>query len=298
MSRKQDGGITWMRGMGGRGGMRYERAAKGRRERARAHLEKMRARREQGQPASRDFAFPLRGVAVAISLAAGVLLAGAPWADRVEAIHVRGAAQLSPAEVAQATGIERGAELGGVDPRQVASKLTEDPWISAARVLRLPSGTLLLDVTERVPAAVVEISDGNAVFIDATGTPFASRKTPAAEGDARLPRIVSAVPVVPGQASPELALAVRIAQQLPALGLERPAEVSISAADDPVGYSLRLPSLTTRVVLGREDLDARLSQLAMLMKFEFDELSATAELDLRFAGQAVLRSKQRPEGGA
>ena len=287
-------GVTWV---GSGSDMRFERAARERRERAHAHLERVRSERRE-DPAIGGLLFPARGVAVAVSVAAGVLLAGAPWAERLDSIHVLGAERLSAAQVAEATGVERGAPLGSVDPRAVAARLAREPWISEARVLRLPTGRLLLDVTERVPVAVLDLGEGTSAFVDASGTPFASRVPDAPADAGALPRIVSATPVVQGEPSEPLAEAVRLAERLPALGLESPTEVSIAAADDPVGFALRLPSLPPRVVLGREDLDARLSQLAMLLESESDELAGTTELDLRFAGQAVLRSGQRPKGAA
>ena len=153
-------------------------------------------------------------------------------------------------------------------------------------------------MTERIPVAVVLLEEGTSAFVDASGTPFAQRDPARVEEASELPRILSAIPVHAGEANAELARAVGLADRLAALGLERPAEVSVAAEDDPVGFALRLPSLPARVVLGREDLDARLAQLAMLLESEFDELAGTTELDLRFAGQAVLRSEQRPKGAA
>lgn len=276
---------------------RFERAARNRRRKARAHLERVRSQRMAGPAPAREFEFPVRGVVVAVSVAAGALLAGAPWAERLDSIHVRGVERLSAAQVAAATGIERGASLGSVDPRAVAAKLAEEPWIRSARAMRLPNGKLLLDVSERIPAAVVELPEGEAAFVDASGTPFASASAPDA-GESPLPRIVSAAPVARGEASEALAQAVRLSERLPGLGLARPEEVGVAAEDDPTGYSLRLPGLAPRVLLGREDLDARLSELASLMQSQSGELAHSTELDLRFAGQAVLRSERRPKGAA
>ena len=69
-----------------------------------------------------------------------------------------------------------------------------------------------------------------------------------------------------GSPSPELAEAVELAGRLAALGLPRPLEIEVAAPEDPAGFSLRLEGFAPRVVLGRDDLDARLRALARVLE--------------------------------
>jgi hypothetical protein len=228
-------------------------------------------------------------------------------APRVEAIAVRGAAQLSTEEVAEATGVPRGADLRRVEAPKVASRLAEHPWIASARAVELPEGRLLVDVVERVAVATVSGPGSASVFaVDANGTPFApasdrpagkppqaARSEPqASEGgppQRPLPLLVQSAPVALGEPSPELAEAVAFAAQLAGLGLPRPVEIGVSAPDDPTGYWLRLEDFAPRILLGRDALDARLQALARFLEVAPPAAAESAVLDFRFADQVVLR---------
>jgi len=238
--------------------------------------------------------------AVATGAASGIALAsGADWFGReaqLRAISVRGASRLAAGDVARATGLARSAELTAVEPASVEKQLEAHAWIAGARALRLPTGTLLVAVTEMVPVALVSAgTPAQAWLVDANGTPF----SPAgADANDALPRIVTAGAVEPNAPNEAIAEAAQLAHQLPRFGLTQTAEIAIAAADDPRGFTLRLDGLATRIVLGREDLDAKLRKLARLLAAEVPEIGEAMELDLRFADQAVLRNEPLPEGAA
>lgn len=280
----------------GRRPTRAELAARERRERANAHLERVRGRGPRRAPAG-----PLQVAAVLSAsvllgfLLGSPLLAGAQrWLPGVGptlgSLHVRGAARVSLAEVARATGLPPAAPLAGVDAETVANRVAQHPWIAEARALRLVGGDLLLDVVEREPLAVVPTQAGD-YLIDATGTPFA----PAAAGVGPLPRLRPAAPATANRPDPELARALALARRLPALGLELPREVATSPAGDPTGFVLFPVHPPTRVVLGRDDPEAALARLALLLAAELPEVAAAAQIDLRFADQAVLGAMPAPK---
>jgi cell division septal protein FtsQ len=234
---------------------------------------------------------------LAASFAAGlgggssVAEATASWlageAPRLEAIAVRGAGQLSSAEIAAATGVPRGVDLRLVDAPAVAERLSRHPWIASARAVELPAGRLLVEVVERRAVATVSALDSEPSFVvDANGTAFA----PASEAVTReLPHLVQSGPVAIGDGDPALGEAVELAARLAALGLPRPLEIGVAAPDDPTGFTLRLEGFAPRVVLGRDDLDARLDALARLLETGPASVAEAATLDLRFADQVVLR---------
>jgi cell division septal protein FtsQ len=288
---------------GQRGGLtRTERSDHNRRKRARAHLEQVRGgARKPVDPGWRTAA----GLMVAF-LAAGALcggwlftaLAGLLTGEpaHLEAICVRGVERLSGDEVAAATGVEPGAALTSVDAEAVAARLEDHDWIAAARAVRLPIGTLLVDVRERVAVATTPAGQPPAAFfVDASGTPFAEA---AGDAAAALPRLVPAEPAATREPNTELAEAARLAHRLSAFGLPRPAEVSIAAEDDPEGFAVRLTDRPARVVLGRSDLDRKLALLARLLAEGIPELADASSLDLRFADQVVLRNEPTPKGPA
>jgi cell division protein FtsQ len=231
--------------------------------------------------------------------AVGGLLTDEP--ARVQAIHVSGTARLSANQVAAATGVARGDELASVDEEAVVEQLQTHDWIEEARALRLPTGSLLVKVRERVPVALAMAGEPPALFfVEASGTPFAELPgSPSA-----LPGLLSALPVLSAapaasrEPSAALAEAAQLARRLPDFGLPVPTALSIGAEGDPEGFALRLPGRPARVVLGREDLDRKLAALARLLAEELPELAEAANLDLRFADQVVLRKGPAPKGVA
>jgi hypothetical protein len=223
--------------------------------------------------------------------AAGWLAGEAP---RIETIAVRGAGQLSSAEIAAATGVPRGVDLRRVDAPAVAERLARHPWIASARAVELPEGRLLVEVVERRAVATLTAPGSQAVFaVDANGTPFAlagaNEGGPPQALASDLPRLVRSASISLGETDPALAEAVDFTRRLAELGLPRPLEVGVSAPDDPIGFWLRLEGYPPQVILGRDDLDARLGALARVLEVAPPDAAGAARLDLRFADQVVLR---------
>ena len=268
---------------------RAERAAADRRGRARAHLERVR----HGHPAERRLRRPALLVLLA-SLGAGAV-AGAhlPLGASLENVSVRGADHLSATEIAEATGVERGAPLASIDSARIAERVRAHAWIAEARALRLPTGRLLLAVAERRPVAVLAGPEPRAV--DRTGAPFAVASGAAYEG---LPRLLAADPVPDGEPDVRLAAAIALAHRLPELGLPAPIEVAVSASGDPQGFVLRLPDVTPLVVLGWQDLEGKLEDLVRVLEASPPELASASRLDLRFQDQVILDHTPHPGGAA
>lgn len=288
-----------MIGSGRRDLSRVERAAQARRQRARLHLERMQRRGGDGTSLRLSgrgrLALLLASIAAGLCFGEPLLRAGAELSSRpLAAIHVRGALQLAPDAVAEATGVAPGAALSSVDPQAVAARVAELPWIAEARAVRMPAGPLLVDVRERVPVALVE-AGGEAAFVDATGTAFAAA---AADAGSELPRVRLDGKVALGEPDARLAAALELAYRLPEHGLAVPLEVQVAREGDPEGFSLRLPGLAGRVVLGREAPEARLRDLVELLAAELPELASAPIVDLRFADRAVLGGAPSQGGAA
>lgn len=281
-------------------GSRRERVRQRRQRRARAHLARVRGvRRRPPRPAVVACAAALGSVSLGAIAGEPIVGAAHAWiggdATPAVAISVVGAHHLAPTEVARATGLAPGSPLGVAPAAEIGARLRAHPWIREARVMALPTGRLLVEVTEREPRAVVRIGEPGAPYaVDESGLPFA------AVGSAELdvPTLVARARIVAGEASEALAGAVALAYRLPAFELPLPIEVSVAAESDPEGFALRLPRLVPRVVLGRSELDERLAALARLLAAAPVELMDSETLDLRFADQAVLRGTPAPPGSA
>jgi cell division septal protein FtsQ len=241
---------------------------------------------------------------VVVSLAAGVLfgnplvaaarswIAGEPVL--LKTIAVRGAERLTLPEIAEATGLAPGAALNSLDLREIERKLSEHPWIAEASAVRLPTGRLLLGVTERIPRAVVAVANQETRFaVDASGTPFALVET---RDLSALPLLISSGDIEKDEPDARLARGIALAYRLAEFDLPMPSELFIPADRDTIGFALRLPNLTPRVVVGRTDFDARLAKLARLLEADLFDVTRSETLDLRFADQAVLRGTSPSQG--
>jgi cell division septal protein FtsQ len=271
---------------------RSERDYSRRRKRARRHLERIRS-----EPRPRPPLSVVVPAAVVASMTIGALF-GSPlvatarsWIAgetvRLEAISVRGTDHLSLAEVAESTGLPPGAEWTSVDPREIEASLIEHPWIADASAVRLPTGRLLVRVTEHIPRALVALGKPAQDFaVNLQGVPFAPADSRVPSG---LPRLIPSGAVERDIADERLARAIELAYRLAEFNLPLPSELSISDEADPTGFAFRLPDLKPRIVLGHNHFDARLASLARLLEAELEEVEGSETLDLRFADQAVLR---------
>jgi hypothetical protein len=206
---------------------------------------------------------------------------------RLEAISVRGTEHLSLAEIAESTGLPPGAEWASIDPRKIEARLIEHPWIADASAVRLPTGRLLVHVTEYGPRALIALGKPAQDFaVNLQGMPFAPADDRMPSG---LPHLISSSEIERDVANERLARAIELAYRLPEFDLPLPSEVFIADEADPTGFAFRLPSLKPRIVLGDNHFDARLASLARLLEMELEEVEGSETLDLRFADQAVLR---------
>jgi cell division protein FtsQ len=101
-----------------------------------------------------------RIVALTIVGAVGLALAG--WAltytPLFQARHIRvlGAQTLSPAQVRARAGVDGSTNVVHTDTGEIAARLLQDAWIASASVRRDLPDTLVLDIVERRPLAVIQ----------------------------------------------------------------------------------------------------------------------------------------------
>jgi cell division septal protein FtsQ len=303
--------------LGGRGRLsRHEARNRRRGERARDHLERQRSRersrlRERGRERERarhqsgerpHTLARLRASALfALSIGAGFALAapvqrmlaelGAGEFGRVETVAIQGNERHSFEEIAAATGVVPGSALAEIDTAHVEQRLLGQHWIQHAHVLRLPPNTLLVQVSERRPVAVVtRLEDGSPwQLVDAEGTPF----EPAGHAELEaLPRLRSSEAFAPGESHETLRTALELvtALQRPALaGMQSAMEIQLPDRDSAEGWILRAREGSLEVVLGHDHLDERLDRLAQLLESKQSGMEDIVRIDLRFADRAVLR---------
>ncbi len=212
----------------------------------------------------------------------------------VRGVAVQGNQRLSAAAVAKASGVSPDGLASEVDCEQVALDLESHPWIRRADVTLLPGGKLVIRIEEREPVALVRgrAAAGDAIvwrLIDRSGTPFAKTR---AEDWSRLPRFRSQRVLATGEIDPALIEALEIARQMSGRADWSPTshEIELPTEDAGRGWVLHSRTLPRTVILGEEELERRLERLALLLDSDLPSARAAEEIDLRFAGLAVLRS--------
>ena len=230
---------------------------------------------------------PLRRVAVV----------GAERAGETELVRLA-AVWPDPAATPDTTpGPDSSVALYALAPRLVADRVQRHPWVRAARVRRLPTGTLEIAVTEREPVALVVGADGRPRhYLDAEG--YAMPTVRGAAFD--VPLLRGAVPPYhPTQPVRDGALRDLLA----ALADARAHAPGIDALVSEIEWTAGGARLRTApagahgdllVVLGQGEAAAKLRRLrAFVDQAVLPRPGARFQvIDLRFDGQVVTREAE------
>ena len=116
----------------------------------------------------------LRRVLLVLGLAAVVALGVVGWRWQatlpLDGIDVAGVVHADTAAVLDLAAVPDSAMLFSLDPAILEDRVRRHPWVAEASVIRWMTGTLGIDVTERVPAALVLDGTGRpSYFFDAAG---------------------------------------------------------------------------------------------------------------------------------
>src|SRR5699024_2690808 len=117
------------------------------------------------------------GIIVAIAVVVGLavyFLAG----YRVNTVEIAGNEHLTDEQIEEAAGVPAGANLLRINAHDVAQKVVDLPWVSAATVGRSLPNTLVVELDERKVAAYVDADDGPHL-IDTDGSDFIIVQSPA-----------------------------------------------------------------------------------------------------------------------
>jgi cell division protein FtsQ len=126
---------------------------------------RIQVRRDEGRRRLRRLTTAL---ALLVAVVAAVAATRSPLLD-VDRVTVSGAERTGDDEVRRAAAVEPGTPLISVDTGAVAERVERLPWVGSARVVRRWPSTLEIQVTERVPVAVVQVTEDRAAIVDAEG---------------------------------------------------------------------------------------------------------------------------------
>lgn len=206
---------------------------------------------------------------------------------RLEKIVISGNERVSTDQIRVTSGLVPGVNLLLVRPAEVAARLRTLPWVEEASVgLRLPS-TVLLQVRERVPVAVVPLGEGQFLLVDKKGVAVEVEKA------------VGSFPVLTG----ETLRGYQLGQELTPAGYRWGARVidglkdlqgQISEVNVDSNLQITLYFKDgLPVFLGSADatLSDRLSTLLAILAETKGRRDRLQYIDLRFAGRPVVKER-------
>jgi len=209
----------------------------------------------------------------------------------VEHIHVRGLKSLSTEEVVVACGLAENENIFDVDLRRLASRVKAIPRVDKVLVSRRLPSTIVIQVQERVPVAVLPYA-GYFVEVDGAGLAigleesYRAKELPLLTGLA-LRSVKVGCPVD----APEISSALAIATALPESILQHVSEINFNPSQ---GFSLHMQSGTQAILGGGTvaELKSRVMVLeAVLARLEGEGRHATY-IDVRFEKRPVVKSRR------
>lgn len=207
---------------------------------------------------------------------------------KLERIEVSRLRKLSRDEIISLAGVRLGDSLLELDPRHVAEQLEKNPWVEQLRIRRRFPRTLSIEITERVPVAVVNM--GYLYYLDAKGTIF----KPLTEGD-RLD-----YPIFTGIAEEDLikdadgskkmiATALGIMDLLKKSTGFRLEDVSEIHLDKGYGYTLFTAKGGIPVKLGNGGFEEKLARFNRIYKNLATQFVLLEYIDLNYSDKIIVK---------
>jgi len=205
----------------------------------------------------------------------------------LQKIEVNGVSQARDWEVKVLGEVSPGTNILSVDLVETAAKIERHPWIASATIRRSFPDTLVVEVKERAPVAILPM--GELYYVDQEGTIFKKVKT----GD-RL-----SLPVLSGFGQPgplqrgkigrqgikeALALMNRIAEKTP-FARDGISEIHL---DPDLGFSMYTANAAAQIQLGWDNFDTKLDRLGRLLNQQRLDLAQVRRIDLDLSKWAVV----------
>ena len=238
---------------------------------------RMDVRRQEGR---RRLWFLVVVASVLIGAGAAVGATRSPLLD-VDRVDVRGATRTPRSALLAAGGLERRPLMVDVDAPLVSRRLEALPWVLRAQTRRVWPATVVVEVTERAPSAVVRAGSEWAV-VDVTGRVLEVGAT----RPSGLPALNGApAPGAPGTSLPEAAgRSLRVLSTLPPALHARVGEIVTTPGGEVL---LRLAPPGGEIRLGPpEGLESKLSSALTVLEKADD--ARFAVLDVRVPAAPVL----------
>ena len=222
------------------------------------------------------------GSVALVGVAVSLWWTAAGW-DAIERVDVSGASRLTSDQVRAWADVPRGASLWTLDPHPIVARLERRPWLKTVTIHKRFPHTIAIDVTERVPIAIVVPDPGTPrrapMWIDDEGVML-----DVARSDRGFPLVHSA----PVNRPEGLAAAGKVLSAFRALNTSLfPLDALVVDVASPEDLTVLLPN-GTRVRFGRGDYVEKWRQYVRIHSDVARRVSGTRIVDLRFQDRAVV----------
>jgi len=223
----------------------------------------------------------------------GVLTVVRPDMVVVEEVAFDGPRRAGPAALRHLADIKNGTTMFGVDLDGAARGVERHPWVRSARAFRSWPGTVVIEVEEYDPVALLHFDGLH--YVAADGTPFAE----ASDDDLDYPSLTgidltleSLHPDLPRRATKSALWLLQVVDERGLLSREEISEISFSRTR---GYTVHIDG--SRLVFGLDDMERQVDRLAMLLDRGDLDLSKPHVVDLAPTSVAIVRPLEPFQGG-
>ena len=205
----------------------------------------------------------------------------------IKAIHINGTQHVDRDEVLKRIRETAGGNLFAIDKNKVISSICANPWIEAVKIGKSLNGTLRITITERKPAAVVNL--GRIFFADRKGVlipvqPGTVSNLPLASG-------VEDTTDENGKHMLKTASRERVNRFMNALAkseLYRTMTVSQVVFENDGVLRMIIDGSVTVVDIDEKNIDDRLTRLVVLGRSMRQAADAPSRIDLRYQNLAFI----------
>lgn len=205
----------------------------------------------------------------------------------LKTLEVKGLSRAKEWEVKALGELSLGTNLFSIDLNEASHKIARHPWIASVTLRRSLPGTLVVEVVERQPVALLPV--GDLYYVDTAGEIFKKVKP----GDPlNLPVLSGFDQPGPLQKGPigrqGIKEALGLLEHLTSKTHLTQEVISEVHLDPDLGFSVYMANASTQIHLGWENFDQKLVRLVQLLEKERLDLTQVKRIDMDLSKWAVV----------
>jgi len=222
-----------------------------------------------------------------------VLFVGGLWEGiqktellKLKTIQIIGAAPATEARLRKTITINPGDSLWGKSVEKQAEIAMGDPWVEKAQVRRVFPNSIVIEIKERAPVAVLNESNGQFKYLDSSNTII----------DRAEPEKIGQYPILVGQdLRTNINLrgsALDILKSLPEEGLMSRRDVGDLRFDDEHGFQIRLAKSGILIDIGKENIPLHIDRARRVVQYLDQHNINASRVDSDYAKKVLVKVRK------